>query len=373
MADRPLTVLQVLPALESGGVERGTLEVAAALVHAGHRSIVISAGGSLVRELVASGSEHISLPVGRKSLLALLQVRRLRKILEQEHVDILHVRSRLPAWIAWLAWRGMPPQERPHFVTTVHGLYTVNRYSAIMTRGERVIAVSDTARQYILDNYSEVNPGRVVTIFRGVSPDDFPFGYRPEPDWLRSWYETYPVLKDGRVLTLPGRLTRLKGHEEFIRLIGELADKGIQVYGLIVGHLDPNRSKYIDELRQMIADRKLESRIIFTGQRSDIREIYACSDVVLSLSDKPESFGRTIVEALSLGVRAVGYGHGGVGESLARYYPFGCVPTGDLAQLTEKIIQILEGREPVSRTTIFTRQEMLDKTLHLYDELVTSN
>ena len=159
MGGKKLTVVQILPALQSGGVERGTLEVAGALVHAGHRSIVVSAGGSLVRELVASGSEHISLPVGRKSLLTLL------------HVDILHARSRLPAWIAWLAWRGMPPQERPHFVTTVHGLYSVNRYSAIMTRGERVIAVSDTARQYILDNYSEVNPGSVVTIFRGVSPD----------------------------------------------------------------------------------------------------------------------------------------------------------------------------------------------------------
>jgi glycosyltransferase involved in cell wall biosynthesis len=373
MGEKKLTVVQILPALQSGGVERGTLEVAGALVHAGHRSIVISAGGSLLRELVASGSEHICLPVGRKSLLTLLQVRRLRKILEQEHVDILHARSRLPAWIAWLAWRGMPHDRRPRFVTTVHGLYSVNAYSRIMTRGERVIAVSDTARQYILDNYSEVNPGSVVTIFRGVSPDDFPFGYRPDPDWLRNWYETYPALKGSRVLTLPGRLTRLKGHEEFIRLIGELADKGIQVYGLIVGHLDPERSQYIDELRQMIADRKLESRIIFTGQRSDIREIYACSDAVLSLSDKPESFGRTIVEALSLGVPAVGYGHGGVGESLARYYPFGCVPTGDLVQLIKKILQILEGHEPVSRTAIFTRQEMLDKTLHLYDELVASN
>ena len=221
---RQLTVMQILPALESGGVERGTLEVAGALARAGHRSLVVSAGGRLVDRLLADGSEHIYLPVGRKSLTTLLQVRRLRHILQQERVDILHARSRLPAWVAWMAWRGMPAEGRPRFVTTVHGLYSVNRYSAIMTRGERVIAVSDTARQYILDNYPAVDSGRVVTIYRGVDPAEFPRGYRPDESWLAAWYGDYPFLQGRRILTLPARLTRLKGHEEFIRLIGALVD-----------------------------------------------------------------------------------------------------------------------------------------------------
>ena len=220
MAGQRLTVMQVLPALHSGGVERGTLEVAGALVQAGHRSVVVSAGGRLVESLLAGGSEHIYLPVGRKSLRALLEVRRLRRMLREEQVDIVHARSRLPAWIVWLAWRGLPAAQRPRFVTTVHGLYSVNRYSAVMTRGERIIAVSDTARRYILDNYPDVDPQRVVTIHRGVDRAEFPRDYHPDTAWLDTWYAEYPLLRKRKVLTLPGRLTRLKAvHGRSVSLV----------------------------------------------------------------------------------------------------------------------------------------------------------
>ena len=111
-ARRRLTVVQVLPALHSGGVERGTLEVAGALVGAGHRSIVVSAGGRLVETLTAQGSEHVALDVGRKSFLSLRLVPRLRRLFAELDADVVHVRSRLPAWLAWLAWRGVPASER---------------------------------------------------------------------------------------------------------------------------------------------------------------------------------------------------------------------------------------------------------------------
>ena len=137
-----LTVLQAVPALQGGGVERSTLEVAAALVRNGHRSLVISAGGRLVPELLDAGSEHVCWPIGRKSPLTLRLVPRLRRLLHREGVDILHARSRLPAWVAWLAWRGMDPARRPRFITTVHGLNSVNAYSAVMLKGEQVVAVS---------------------------------------------------------------------------------------------------------------------------------------------------------------------------------------------------------------------------------------
>src|SRR5512139_2168841 len=158
--EKKLTVLQLLPALESGGVERGTLEVAHALIQHGHRALVISAGGRQVAPLVASGAEHVAWPIGKKSLKTLLLVGRLRRFLLEQKVDILHARSRVPAWIAYLAWRGMDPATRPRFVTTVHGMYSVNRYSRIMTRGEVVIAVSETVRDYILHNYPDTQPAR---------------------------------------------------------------------------------------------------------------------------------------------------------------------------------------------------------------------
>src|SRR5690606_25764937 len=147
---RALTVVQLLPALESGGVERSTLEIADALVRGGHRAVVVSAGGRLVPRLAESGATHVTLDIGRKSPATLRTVRPLRAWLAREGADIVHARSRLPAWIGWRALRGMPAASRPRFVTTVHGLNSPSRYSAIMTRGERVICVSGTVRDYVL-------------------------------------------------------------------------------------------------------------------------------------------------------------------------------------------------------------------------------
>ena len=369
MVQQHLTVVQVLPALESGGVERGTLEVAAALVRAGHRSIVISGGGQLVESLIQAGSEHISMPLGRKSLLTLLQVHKLRHILQQECIDILHVRSRMPAWIAWLAWRGMPADRRPCFVTTVHGLYSVNRYSAIMTRGERVIAVSDTARTYILDNYPDVDAHKITTIYRGVNRDEFPYGYRPDEAWMTAWRKSYPYLEGRQVLTLPGRMTRLKGHADFIGLIGGLVSKGMPVHGLIVGALDPARERFIAELRNRVAVAGLSDHITFTGYRKDIREIYAVSDLVLSLSNKPESFGRTVLEPLCMGVPVIGYDHGGVGEILGKLYLQGSVPLGNTEMLAERAAGMLDAPLPVDENNQFALDTMLDQTLQLYRQL----
>ncbi len=368
MASRRLTVLQVLPALESGGVERGTLEVANALVHAGHRSMVMSSGGQLVPHLVDRGSEHFEWPIGKKSLWTLRLVRRMRKFLETERVDILHLRSRMPAWIGYLAWRGMNPRTRPRLVTTVHGLYSVNRYSRVMTYGEKIIAVSDAVRRYILDNYPRVDDSRIVTIHRGVDPQIFPYGYRPSAHW----YQSFPYLLDKHVLTIVGRLSRLKGHEDFIELIARLRHQGINVHGLIVGGEEPGRAAYAKELREQVAERELEGDITFMGNRSDVREIYAASNIVVSLSHRPESFGRTVMEALSLGVPVVGYEHGGVGEILTNVLPEGCVSVNDLDALTARAMAFLDKPPHVPDSKEYTLQRMLDETLGLYQSLATS-
>jgi len=367
---RRLTVLQMLPELEGGGVERGTLEVARALVAAGHRSLVISAGGRMVAELERDGSEHIRWPIWRKSLFTLRFVPRLRRLLAEQRVDILHVRSRVPAWVAWLAWRGMDPAARPHLVSTVHGLYSVNAYSRVMTRGERVIAVSNTVRDYIQDNYPVVDPGVIRVIPRGVDPVAFPCDWRPPEHWLADWYGAHPQLLERQVLTLPGRLTRLKGHHDFIDLVAALKARGLPVHGLVVGGEDPRRPGYARELYQRVAELGLDGDISFTGHRGDMREIYAVSDLVLSLSSRPESFGRTVLEALSLGRPVVGYDHGGVGEILAEVYPDGRVPLGDVVALTGRVADLLADPPPVPRHQPFTLTAMLEATLALYEELV---
>lgn len=368
------TVVQVLPSLESGGVERGTLEVADELVRRGHRSIVISGGGRLVSHLTAAGSEHVQWPIGRKSLLTLRWIPKLQRFLDAHKVDVLHARSRIPAWVAYLAWRGMKPARRPRFVTTVHGLHSVNPYSAVMTRGEMVIAVSDTTRRYIEQNYLDPEVARmhIRTIYRGIDPELFPYGYRPTDAWFKRWFNQYPVLRDRYAITLPGRLTRLKGHEDFIELISRLSAQGLPVHGLIVGGQDPRRLAYARQLHAEIRARGLEDRITFTGHRTDMRDIYAASRLVLSLSRKPESFGRTVLETLSLGIPVIGYDHGGVGEILEKIFPDGRVPLGDLNMLQTKVVALLDKQIRVAQSSPFPLQRMLDETLMLYNELAAS-
>lgn len=368
-AKRSLTVVQVLPALESGGVERGTLEVGKYLVEQGHRSIVISAGGRMVKQLVREGSEHITWDIGRKSLLTLRLVPRLRRFLTDNRVDILHARSRLPAWVCYLAWRGMDPATRPRFVTTVHGLYSVNAYSGVMVKGERVIAVSETARDYILRHYPNVDPARIQVVYRGVDPAAYPHGYTPPPEWQAAWQAQYPQLAGKKILTLPGRITRLKGHEDFLDLISRLKARGQPVHGVIVGGATKNKQAYLAELKAKVAAMGLDHDITFTGQRGDLREIMAASDLVLSLSTQPESFGRTVLEALSLGVPVVGYDHGGVGELLRSYQPQGCVTPGDSEALLEVCQELLRHGRVRPRLKLPTLDEMLAHTLAIYQTL----
>jgi len=366
---RKLTVLQLLPALESGGVERGTLEIAEALVARGHRALVMSAGGRLVLPLEQIGAEHFTWAVGEKSLKTLWLVGRLRAFLTAQKVDILHARSRVPAWIAYLAWRGMNPATRPRFVTTVHGLYGVSRYSRIMTRGERVIAVSNTVRDYILREYPDTPPWQIQVIHRGVDRAAYPHRWKPDAAWQQAFFAQFPQAAGKLLLTLPGRITRLKGHEDFIELIARLKRRGLPVHGLIVGGASPSKQRYLQKLRYRVRSMELGDDISFTGQRDDLKNILATSNLALSLSTQPESFGRTTLEALRLGVPTAGYDHGGVGEILRAIYPAGLLPTADINASYQRIAHLLQHPEPVPAGDFFPLQAMQDQTVALYEQL----
>jgi glycosyltransferase involved in cell wall biosynthesis len=366
-----MKVLQILPELNAGGVERGTLELGEFLVLHGHESLVVSNGGRLVEKLEKQGSRHITMSVHRKSPLSLLHVRPLRRLLERERPDILHIRSRVPGWIAWLAWRGMKPGTRPHFVSTVHGFNSVNFYSAIMTHGERVIAVSESIYDYIRQNYPKLPPEIIRVIPRGIEPKEYPRDFRPDPAWLSAWQKQFPQLAGKRVLTLPGRITRLKGHEDFLKLIKALSAGGERVHGLIVGGAHEKKQSYLDEIRSLARQLGVENHVSFAGHRTDLREILAVSDVVFSLSTQPESFGRTTLEALALGRPVVAYDHGGVGEQLRVIFPSGCVPLRDEAALLQAAKRVLVGAEtPAPIPQAYTLDVMCAATLDTYAELL---
>lgn len=374
---RPLTVMQLLPALDGGGVERSTVEIAQALCRDGHRAIVVSAGGRLQAEVAQAGGEHIHLALGHKTPLAAWRAARLRRLLRQLRPDIVHARSRLPAWLAVAALGGLPAAVRPRFLTTAHGLHSVSRYSAVMARGEHVIAVSDTVRRYLLENYA-IDAGRISVIERGIDPLHWPHGWQPDEAWRRAWRACFPALAGRRLLLLPGRGTRLKGHAQAIGLLARLAHgraqapdngRGMDCALVLLGADEPGRRSYLDGLRRQAAELGVGDRLVITPPRSDVREVMAVSDLVLQLSGRPEAFGRTVIEALALGRPVLGWAHGGVAELLARLFPQGAVAPGDMAALQQQARHLLALPLPLPACVLPTLAQMQARTLAVYRQL----
>ena len=365
-----LTVIQTLPALNAGGVERGTLEVAAELVRRGHRSIVISAGGRMVEKLLEQGSEHITLPLGKKSPFTFRYIFRLRRIIRESGAHILHTRSRLPAWLSYLAWKGLPEGSRPRFITTVHGPYTVNAYSRIMTRGETVIAISEFIKDYILKNYPQCDPDNIVVVPRGVAAEEFPYGFTPAANWIQQWQQQQPQLRNKFIITLPARITRWKGQADFVEVIAKLQASGLPVHGLVAGGAERRQQSFLQELKSRVTTLGANDSITFLDHRSDLREVMGVSDVVLSLAKEPEAFGRTALEALSLGKPVIAYDHGGAHEVLDAIFAEGLVPANDINSAVDKIRSFYQARPCVPQKNPFTLEKMLNNILSLYEKSV---
>ncbi|WP_291355513.1 glycosyltransferase family 4 protein [Acinetobacter sp. UBA3106] len=365
-----MKVMQLLPELNSGGVERGTLEIARALVAEGHESFVVSNGGRLVAQLEAEGSTHLTLAIHKKALSSLWQIRPLRQLIEQHQPDIVHVRSRVPAWLTHFALKGIPAERRPHLISTVHGFYSINRYSQIMTQAEKVIAVSDSVVKYITDNYKNCPTQDIVRIYRGIDPTAFPHGYQPSVQWLNQTFKDFPELENKFLLCLPGRITRLKGHETLIKLMEQLQNQYPNLHAVVVGGADPKKAAYLKEMQDNIQSKGLSDKITFVGHRSDIREWLAFSDVVLSLSNQAETFGRTVLEALSVGTPVIGWNRGGVAEILSQLYPQGLIDVDDQVALLNAVQQHIDESQQVKPVTTFSLKEMCDQTLHLYKQVL---
>ena len=363
---RRLTVVQLLSALNAGGVERSTLEIAAALVAAGHVSHVVSAGGRLVPALEAAGSTHHALPIGAKSLAAPFRMLALRRLLRTLAPDIVHARSRLPAWLAVGALRGLSP--RPWFVTTVHGLNSPGRYSGVMTRGDAVICVSETVRDYVRSQWP-ASSSRLVVIPRGVDPAAFPRYPRPDRAVRAAVLSELALPGNTRLLLMPGRGTRLKGHADAIALLASLCAQGVPAALWLLGAAQPGREAYVAELQALAQSHGVASALRVSAPRSEVVRAYAASDLVLQLSRKPEAFGRTVIEALSVGTPVLGWAHGGVGEQLAALQPMGGVPLGDEAELVQRALSLLAD-PPVAPAHIpYTLAAMQQATLDTYARL----
>jgi glycosyltransferase involved in cell wall biosynthesis len=228
-------------------------------------------------------------------------------------------------------------------------------------------------KRYVLENYSKTPPEHLSVIHRGVDATDYFPAYRPDPEWLQIWQGENPQLVGKTLLTLPGRVTRWKGHDDFLIIMKELLANHPEVHGLIAGGAHPRKQAYWDELQEKTKQLQLENNLTFLGHRSDLREILAASDLVLSLSKDPEAFGRVSLEALALGKPVVAYHHGGVGEQMDALFPEGTIPPNDIAAATEKISTFLTATPDRPRTNeTFRLDGMTGAVEVLYQELLTS-
>ena len=357
-----MKVLQILPQLNIGGVERGTLDLSKALIQNGHDAFVISGGGILVNELEKSGATHYEMPVHIKSLKTLFLAKKLSEKILSINPDIVHVRSRMPAWVNYRAFKKL--QNKPVLVSTFHGLYSFPIYSKVMSFVDHTIAISNTVESYIIQNY-DLEKKDITIIPRGCDPNTFN-NVSIDPKEKDDLLNEFPQIKGKKVLTIPGRITKWKGIAEFIQLMSLLDNS---YHGLVVGPIAKSKKRYFNKLLEKVSSLNLDNKITFTGSRRDISNIYKISDIVYNLSQTPEPFGRTMIEAIACGTKVVGWNHGGASEILKKLFPQGLVDLDEMEKLRDTTVTIANTSSTPSENT-FTAKRMTDSTIDLYNKLL---
>jgi glycosyltransferase involved in cell wall biosynthesis len=372
-----IVVLQVLPSLVTGGVERGTVEITRAVAAAGATALVASAGGHMVRAVERAGGRHITLPLASKNPLAVWRnAALLAGLIRTERVAIVHARSRAPAWSAWLACR----RTGAHFVTTWHGTYGEDvpfkrRYNAVMAKGERVIVASRFIADLIMARHG-TDPACIRLIPRGVDPAAF------DPDAVSgeriARLERMWRLPEGApVVLLPGRLTRWKGQAVLIDALARIT--GRDACCVLVGS-DQGRRRYAEGLIRQAGALGVADRLRLAGECDDMPAAMMLADVVVHASTEPEAFGRVVIEAQAMGRPVIASDLGGPVETVEQGVTGWRVPPGDPTALAKAIEQALalpadaraamgaRARAAVQRG--YTVSAMQAATLAVYDELL---
>lgn len=372
-------ILQVLPNLNTGGVEQTAVDMAQAILQQGWKAVVVSTGGRMLEKLQTMGAEHVYLPMNSKNPLVMYQnIKRLQSVIKKYNVSLVHARSRAPAWSAYYGakWSQIP------FVTTFHGTYNTKGffkkfYNSVMTRGDLVIANSAFTARHIQDMYF-TSSVKIRIIPRGVDLTRFDPQKidQSEIDCLKREWGIEP--RDTRLIfIMPGRLTSWKGQKVFLDALSTLNPE--DYYAFLVGD-DQGRVEYRNNLENLIKTYQLEKNVRIIGHRSDMPLILACADVVVSASLDPEAFGRVMIEAFSMERPVVATKHGGALEIIEDGKTGFFVKPGDSKSLAQGLKKMLyldpevrsqmgcEGRKRV--VAEFSKNLMCTRTLNVYKELL---
>lgn len=370
-------ILQVIPELGPGGAEQGCIDVARELVLSGAQAIVVSNGGARVPELERAGAVHINMPVHSKNPITMMRnVKRLKKIINRYRVNIVHARSRAPAWSAYKACKG----THAHFMTTCHAPYNISGeakrfYNSSMAKGELVIAISSHVANYLQENY-HLPATRIRLIPRGIALERF-HPTTVTPQRLISLAQEWRIPDGANVIILPGRLTRWKGHHVLIDAIERL--KRDDIFCVLIGS-DQGRTEYRKELESAIQEKGLGGQVRLVDHCNDMPAAYMLSSIAVCPSTDPEGFGRIPVEAQAMGRPIIAADHGGARETVVRGETGWLVKPGDSKELASAITEALS-LTPNQRSILatramshiaqnFTREQMVDKTLDVYAELL---
>ena len=371
------SIIQVLPALNQGGVERGTIEIATALQQAGIPNYVVSSGGKMVPELTKIGVEHITLPVASKNPFKMwLNAKKMMKIFKEKEAGLIHVRSRAPAWsVKWASQKTRIP-----YVATYHGRYGTKpalkkAYNRVMLQGEKVIAVSNFIKKHLMEEY-QTPENKIVVIHRGADTDLF----NPEKvsqEKVHAFLTAHDIPMDKPIISLVGRLTRMKGQSVMLEAVRQMHHKEITI--LLVGG-NP-KAGYDKELQAELEKLPEETTVkIFAVSGKEMPVVYAASDIFVQPSLIPESFGRSIAEAGAMKRVVIAAAHGGAVELIEDGKTGFLTPVGDAKALAEAVDKVLD-MPPAKRNQIgekacdrmrqnFTIQKMCGKTLALYREFL---
>ena len=373
-----MKVLQILPALETGGVERGTVEIAKALKEAKIPNLVVSSGGRYVHDLNKMGVKHITLPVQSKNpFKILINAHRLKKIIREEGVTIVHARSRAPAWVAKIALKGCP---NVRFLTTFHGTYGLSggflkkAYNRVMLSGDLVISISNFITRHILSNYG-YDISKIRLIHRGADVEKFD-ATKVSSSRIYELMNKWQIPSDKPVILLPGRLTRWKGQLVLLEALSLMRNKAVTC--LFVGS-DQGRTDYYQEMKNAMEKLSPQTTVLIKDHCNDMPLVYMMSDIVVSASTDPEAFGRVIPEAQAMGRIVVGSNHGGATETIQDKVTGFLVPPADAKALAKKLDEALEmsmvDRKKMSAEAVksvrdnFSVEKMCQKTLAVYKEL----
>jgi lipopolysaccharide heptosyltransferase II len=356
-----LRILQILPELNVGGVERGTVDLAKELVKLGHKAVVVSNGGDLVADIEQAGVIHYQLPVHSKSILNIIRmVPKLAEIIRKEEIDVVHARSRMPAWVAFFACR----RTKTAFVTTCHGYYKKHFFSFVMGWAKRVIVPSNVIARHMIEDF-KVPFERIRMIPRSVDLNKFKY--------------LGPDKRSGKTFNIGiiGRLTPIKGHLHFIKAMAKVARIHPKVKIWIVGDAPSSKDAYKEQIRVLVKRLGLEECTEFLGTQKDVPSILEHLNCLVLATTTQEAFGRVIVEAQACGVPVVATAVGGVIDIIENGKTGLIVSPADPQAMAEAIIKIIDNKdfalqlaqEAYKKVQQFYGMElMVEKTIAVYKE-----